>query len=114
MYLESIEDASSSRNLHQTEVQKPPKNETNTVLQSKSESRCSTSSYIQSELFELMQEFRIESMYDTFNEYGVTVDEIWKLDDEMINDMNLNKLQKLKYRTAKEKFTKNEYKSYQM
>ena len=83
-------------------IQRPPQKDENTVLQSKDE------------LFELMQKYRIEDLYDKFNENKVTVDVIWKLDDVIINDMNFNALQKLKYKTAKEKCTKTNCELYQM
>ena len=43
-------------------------------------------------------------MYDKFHENAVTTEVIWDLDDEVLNDiLNLNALEKIKYKKAKDR-----------
>lgn len=55
-----------------------------------------------------MKDFKIDSMYEKFHENGVTTEVIWVLDDEILTDiLKLNALEKIKYKTAKDKALQN-------
>jgi len=57
------------------------------------------------DLYELMKSFQIESMYENFHKNGVTIAVIWELDDDVLdNVLQLNSLEKIKYKKAKKYF----------
>ena len=50
-----------------------------------------------------LTKFNIQSLYDKFYKKQVTIDIVWDLNNEMLEDIGLTSLEKLKYAKAKEK-----------
>ncbi len=59
-----------------------------------------------SELLKLLEKCNLMSLAPKFQKHDVTVDIIWDLDDDMLSELNLTKIEKLKYTTARKKFGK--------
>ena len=58
------------------------------------------------DLKRLLQEFDITALFDKFCDGNVTTSVLWELDEEILDDIGLSKLEKLKYRKAKEEWKK--------
>ena len=52
---------------------------------------------------ELLERFDLSSIAHKFQENGVTVDILWDLDDEIFSELNLSKVEILRYKKAKNK-----------
>ena len=52
-------------------------------------------------LVELLEQCSLKSLAPKFQESGVTAEIVWHLNDEMLSNMNLSLIEKLKYKTAK-------------
>ena len=58
------------------------------------------------ELQKVMKSTGLSALYEKFRDAGITVDIIWKLENEILDDMlKLNPIDKLKYNTAKKQAT---------
>jgi len=64
---------------------------------------CTFASKTDVELRDELIEFNVQSLFEKFNENGVTVEILWHLDNEMLQDIGLTSIEKLKYSKAKEK-----------
>ena len=65
------------------------------------------SSHKMSENTMLMNELKqvnLDVLYDKFHLAAVTSDIVWELNDDILQEIGLTKLEQLKYRKAKEKF----------
>ena len=51
-----------------------------------------------------LKKFNLEPFYDKFREAKITSDSIWILDEEMLEDIGLTKIEQLKYKQALQKF----------
>ena len=51
-----------------------------------------------------LKKFNLEPLYDKFRAAKITSDIIWMLDEEMLEDIGLTKIEKLKYKQAIQKF----------
>ena len=58
------------------------------------------------ELYETLAAFRIQSLYDKFKKKKVTIDIIWDLDNELLENIGLSPVEKLKYTKAKQNWKK--------
>ena len=65
---------------------------------------CTSMSKRDTELADELTEFNIQSLYDKFYKKEVTVDIVWDLNDQLLEDIGLTPLEKLKYTKAKEKY----------
>ena len=54
-----------------------------------------------SRLIELLEQCSLKSLVPKFQQAGVTAEIFWHLDDEMLSDMNLSSIEKLKYNNSK-------------
>ena len=50
-----------------------------------------------------LKQVNLDVLYDKFHFAAVTLDIIWDLDDDILQEIGLTKLEQLKYRKAKEK-----------
>ena len=48
--------------------------------------------------------FKLEILYEKFHGAGITSDIIWDLDDDILKDCELTKIEKLRYQKAAAKF----------
>ena len=55
-------------------------------------------------LMDKLREFKLEVLYEKFHQAGVTPDIIWVLDDDILRDCQLTKIEKLRYKTAAANF----------
>ena len=51
-----------------------------------------------------LKQVNLDVLYDKFHLAGVTSEIVWDLDDDILQEIGLTKLEQLKYRKAKEKF----------
>ena len=58
------------------------------------------------ELYEEMTAFNIQSLYDKFKKKKVTIDILWDLDNELLENIGLSPVEKLKYTKAKQNWEK--------
>ena len=63
---------------------------------------CTLKSDTDVELRDELTEFNIQSLFEKFSKKVVTVEILWDLDDEMLQDIGLTSIEKLKYNKAKE------------
>ena len=51
-----------------------------------------------------LKQVNLDVLYDKFHFAAVTSDIVWDLDDDILQEIGLTKLEQLKYRKAKAKF----------
>ena len=73
------------------------------VMQGQGNAVCTLASKTDEELRDELTEFKVQSLFEKFNENGVTVEILWDLDGKMLQDIGLTSIEKLKYSKAKEK-----------
>ena len=52
-------------------------------------------------LIELLEKCNLKSLAPKFQQFGVTAEVFWSLDDEMLSIINLSSIERLRYKTAK-------------
>ena len=57
------------------------------------------------ELLEALKWSKITHLHGKFRSQNVTLNVLWELDDEMLEDCKLNRVEKLQYRKAKESYS---------
>ena len=55
-------------------------------------------------LLELLRQCELSSVSEKFVRHNVTVDIIWSLNDEILSDLQLGSMDRLKYDTARKKY----------
>ena len=56
------------------------------------------------QLLELLERCNLSSMAHKFQENGVTFDIIWDLNDEVLSELKLSKVERMKYNKAKKSY----------
>ena len=69
-----------------------------------SKNKCISISFEDNVLLEELKVFKLEILYEKFHGAGITSDIIWELDDDILNDCELTKIEKLRYQKAAAKF----------
>ena len=54
------------------------------------------------QLSDALADFNIQSLYEKLSKQEVTIDILWDLDKELLDDIGLTPVEKLKYKKAKE------------
>ena len=54
------------------------------------------------ELLDTLKWWKMEHLYRKFRSQNVTIGVLWELDDDMLKDCKLNRVEKLQYNKAKE------------
>ena len=52
-------------------------------------------------LIELLEKCNLKSLAPKFQQLGVTAEVFWSLDDEMLSNINLSSIERLRYDTSK-------------
>ena len=69
-----------------------------------SKNKCSGIGIADNMLMEELKAFNLEILYVKFHEAAVTSDIVWDLDDDILHECNLTKVEILRYQKAVKKF----------